>query len=234
MKKRLFWLWISLIVLTSCQDHDIAPQLKKKNSVEGIALSFKEFVSVPMIQELNPQDMERIVSEQPLTTGKVIFYTLHKDNEALYGAYELAGKLYGFGDIGGQLNTKSTTSEEMTLWGLPLVKVTGVYGANAPVAVYLQVDEEDVTPLLRVDTGNASELDLDHDGTEEILSTFCCTMQTMIYRKQGDGFSYVDVNEVLGAPYVYVGEDGILQVQYSEEDAIKRMAYREEMLYPLE
>lgn len=150
-----------------------------------------------------------------LGAGEVIFYAKRGDHEYVYGAIRTEDGLYGLGAIGSVSSMHDLSLfgvREMELSGEPVIRLDGVLGANAPLHLYASIDKGSVEPLLRVDTGHAAEIDLDGDGSSEIVAVHGTPASTHLYRASRRGWEAVSLNDALGAFSVFLLPDGGFEV----------------------
>lgn len=160
--------------------------------------------------------------------GEIIIFSKQDDNEFIYGAYETKDTLYELGVVGGlssQLDDELLSIKEIKLFNKSLIRIKGVFGANAPVQNYFSIEDGKAVPFLRVETGHATEVDLDDDGTEEIISSHGTPISTYIYKWEDGEFSISNVNEALGATSVYLNEEKQFEAFFNNTNTIKLFEY---------
>jgi hypothetical protein len=201
-------------------------------------LSFQLVNPEQQIQLITSIENANIIKEQSVTGGAIIIYSKNDDNEFIFGAYQTnEGTLYDLGAVGGmspQLDDELLSIKELSLFNKSLVRIKGVFGANAPIQNYYSIEDGRLIPFLRVDTGHAEELDLDGDGTVEIVSSHGTPIHTYIYKWADGKFSVVNVNESLNAVSVFLDEDNSFNVQLEiGSNLIKQYEYKSGILKPI-
>lgn len=203
------------------------PQINETSKDSKITLPFQSVNNEQKISKVSQIEEESIIKEQEVMFGNIIIYSKQTDNEHVYGAYKTKEDVYDLGKIGGQhneMNDDLISIKELTLFDKTLVRIDGVYGANAPVQNYFSIDGE-ITPFLRIDTGHATEADLDENGTSEIVSSHGTPMQTYIYRWDDGKFIVSDVNKALGAISVYINEEMQIEAFFDQDQKNKLFEY---------
>lgn len=182
-------------------------------------------------QKMKQEDIDEITKEQTIAGGKIIIFTKQDDKEYIYGAFETKDSLQVFGAVGGFNNLELVSIEELSLFNKSLICIRGVVGANAPIQHYLTVEDGEITPFLRVATGNTMEVDIDGDGTAEIVSIHGTPLETYIYKWQEGEFWVTSVNKSLGATYVFLNQDRLFEVMFTGSDDIELFEYKSGILY---
>ncbi|TLS54016.1 hypothetical protein FE782_01305 [Paenibacillus antri] len=203
-----------LLTLAACAEREAPPA-----EAAPVPLTFRSIESTDIgLPAPRPGEWEETILERPIEGGTAYVYAIADDSEHLYGAIAFDGEelARGVGPVGGPqpaYDAELLSIAEISFGGKRVIRFKGVYGANAPVAVYADAEKEEAdTVLLRVDTGNAMEVDLDGDGTEEVVSEHGLPSQAYVYRWEGGRFEYADVNEALDADSVrYVAGAGVFE-----------------------
>ncbi|WP_309120009.1 hypothetical protein [Paenibacillus sp.] len=217
-----------LLTVVACAENEASP-------IENapIPLSFQTIESSDIgLPAPRPGEWEETILERPIEGGTAYVYAIADDSEHLYGAIAFDGeeRARGVGPVGGPqpaYDDELLSIAEISLAGKRVIRFKGVYGANAPVAVYADADSAggDVV-LLRVDTGNASEVDLDGDGAEEVVSAHGLPSQAYVYRWDGERFEFADVNEALDADSVrYVPDADVFEAYSSSTETTTDYRY---------
>jgi len=150
--------------------------------------------------------------------AKVIVYAKQGDDDYLYAAYAKSGSVYDLGKIAGAAYDKKgdvTIEEQVPLFHRKAVKITGAVGASAAITLYFSIENGIPKPLVRIDTGLARELDLDFDGSDEIVVSSGLPTKTYVYRWNKDRVEASDLNEALGAASVTLSPE--LAIEASNE-----------------
>ncbi|MEX1031379.1 MAG: hypothetical protein WDZ91_15250 [Paenibacillaceae bacterium] len=204
------------------------------NHEENIPLTFQSVSNEQKIQEVSQIEDAEIVKEQELLAGKIIIFSKQDDNEHIYGAFKTVNALYDLGVVGAQIYHESLSIIELNLFNKSLIRINGSFGANAPVQNYFSIEDEKITPVLRVETGQTVELDLDGDGSVEIVSSHGTPMTTYIYEWEDGEFSVSNVNESLNAISINLTDDKKFNVQYKVgSNTTKLFEYKMGKLKPL-
>jgi hypothetical protein len=204
-----------------------------EEAVSAIPLEFRPIESTDLgMPKPRPGEWATTIAERRIAGGTAYVYTLKEVPEHIYGAVAFDGEEFalGVGPIGGPQQTydsETVSIVEMQLVGKSVVRFKGVYGANAPVTVYAESERDmDDIVLLRVDTGHAAVVDLDGDGTEEVVSEYGTPQSTYVYRWDGERFETADVNEALQADSVrFVPEEGLFAAESTGEPSASRYRY---------
>ncbi|MFC5531206.1 hypothetical protein [Cohnella yongneupensis] len=188
-------------------------------------LSFANVASEQRVERMSGgEDSADILLEKPVDGGTIIAYAKPKDAENVYAQYRTEAARYELGVVGGlspKMDDEQLSVTTLELYGRSLVRINGVFGANAPVQNYYALEDDGgIAPFLRVDTGHAQEIDLDGDGTTEIISTYGLPTQTYVYAYEDNRFKMADVNAALGALAVYLGNNGGFEANYELGSAV--------------
>lgn len=187
-----------------------SPTSPTKDNTDDIALTFQSIHNDQVIQEVSQTGEGKIIKKQEVQFGEVTIIAKPNDNENLYGVYQTKGILYDLGVVGGQhspLDDELLSIKELTLFNQSILRINGVFGANASVQNYYVIGNGKVAPFLLVDTGHAVEVDLDGDGMIEIVSTHGTPSSAYIYKWSDGKFAVANVNDVLGATSVYLNDN---------------------------
>jgi hypothetical protein len=165
-------------------------QLTKQSKIV-MPLAFEKVQNVQKVVKVDTIQMEQLIKEQGITGGKISIYSKSGDVEQVYGAFESKAGLYELGVVGGlhpQGNNELLSIKELELYGKSLIRINGVFGANAPIQNYFEMADGNPIPFLLVDTGHAEEVDLDGDGIEEVVSKHGLPLLTFVYKWDDGAF----------------------------------------------
>lgn len=208
MKKKFFVIFLLLLSLGYFYlfDKDTLQPLTKVTEV--ISLKFEPIEIAPDIQELSQKDIKEILKAVDLDKDKVFIYTKQNDKENLYGGFSTKQSLYDLGKVGLLMYldlTNITLPKEFNK--KPLIRIDSAYGANFPQSNYFLLEDTLPKKILTVD-GHVKEVDLDQDGTVEIISSTGTPTDTYIYKWINDQFSVANVNKSLDAlSVIFKNED---------------------------
>lgn len=194
----------------------------EKDALSAIPVLFARADSEQTIGSIRAEEIGDIMQEYEFAWGKVFIFTGSKDENNVYGGYLADGQYYVLGQIG---ERNDVMLETVQLWGRELVKLLGVYGANAPVTNYFKISEGKLEPFLKVDTGNVTELDLDEDGVSEIVSQHGTFSMTLIYRWEAGQWEVANLNEALNADAVMLDPERKLFYAHFRDGSKKRFAF---------
>lgn len=158
------------------------------------------------------------VLERDVPGGKLVVYAKPGDEENAYAQFRTADASYELGAVGGlprgESDLELLSATPLELYGRQLVRIDGVFGADAPVRNYFALEGGAIEPFLLVDTGHAEEVDLDGDGVPEIVATGGLPMFAYVYRYKDGRFEMADVNAALGAQaVVWDGNENLFKAQ---------------------
>lgn len=160
--------------------------------------------------------------------AEVIVYAKQEDADYLYAAYSGNGSVYDLGKIAGIAYDKKgdvTIEEQVSLFHQKVVKLTGAVGASAAYTLYFSIDDGIPKPLLRIDTGLARELDLDFDGSDEIVASSGLPINSYVYRWNRDRVEVSDLNEALGAASVTLSPERAIEASNERDGLVKLYWY---------
>lgn len=172
MKKVLLSILLATVIISACaisngdnssQDNEHQPEQEEQNQEspprdsqasqdENIILTFQSVNNEQKIQEVSQIEDAEIVKEQAVLAGEIIIFSKQDDNEFIYGAYETKDTLYELGVVGGlssQLDDELLSIKEIKLFNKSLIRIKGVFGANAPVQNYFSIEDGKAVPFLR-------------------------------------------------------------------------------------
>ncbi|MBB6669443.1 hypothetical protein [Cohnella nanjingensis] len=190
-----------------------------------VALQWQRVTEAPAISQLSdwPSKGQRTIREYKLKAHpgmKIVVYAWKENADNLYAALKTKTVVYDLGIIGKAAYGKAediTVEDDVVAFRQKLVKVTGTLGASASLTRYLSIDQGVPKPVLAVDAGRASELDLDFDGVREIVATSGTPMKTYVYRWNEDRIERCDLNEALGAPSVSISPESAVVAEFSPD-----------------
>lgn len=211
-------------------DNGGASNTTKQKSERDVSLTFNAVTNNQAIHNISQLDNTKTVKEQSIDGGTVIIYSKQDDQENIYGAFKTKDAKYELGVVGGfslQMDDYELLSiKELAFNGKSLLCIIGVFGANAPVQNYFSLENGEITPFLRVDTGHAVELDLDDNGTTEIVSSHGTPNQSYVYKWEKDRFYVSNINDTLNATSVYLDEESQFNVSYEDPNTIEKYKYQ--------
>ncbi|WP_276353384.1 hypothetical protein [Cohnella caldifontis] len=226
MRKRWFACLFAAAILSGCTQE--TPSSDSTPPEETIPLHFQAAAVGQQVQAVSEIVPKTILKRLNLPSGTILVYAKEND-PSLHGAFESANAHYDLGVVGdlpATIDDETLSIQPMELFGKSLIRIKGVFGANAPVQNYYAIDNGGLSPFLRIDTGHAAETDLDGDGTAEIVSTHGTPAQTYLYKWSEGAFTVADVNEALGAVSVYLNDKHQFEAFYSQDRPIERYEYR--------
>lgn len=236
--KRILGLYLVLggMALAACNnDAMIVPSHNNTNGPQHHQI--EEIIPLRRVEVINDQKVAIIdnlsgaviLKEKRVAGGKVTLYTKREDDENIYGLFQTDDTQYDLGIVGGQnpaLDDEILSVTELPLFNKILIRIKGLFGANAPVQNYFLNDDGIIKPFLRIDTGHAIEVDLDADGHVEIVATHGMPNQTYIYEWREGKFLLTDVNEMLAATSVFYNDDNkMFEAYYGESDTTEFLKY---------
>lgn len=183
----------------------------------SISLSFEPVQTEQRISKISHIDTKHIVKQQSISSGTIIIFTQPNDARNLYGAFKTKNAIYHLGVVGGRSPTTNQliSITPLHLFGKTLVRIKGVFGANTPLENYFEIRGGKIHPFLRVATGNTSEVDLDNDGTDEIISSWGTLTTTYVYKRVRGQFYVANINKALGATAVLLNSQNIFNVWFT-------------------
>lgn len=227
-------LFISLIFVGGCNSG--TPNTPEDQNISTVELIFDSVNNDQKIEKIDSLDSTKIVKEQTVSGGAVVIYSRQDDNENIYGAFKTTDAMYSLEVVGGmpaQLDDELLSIKELRLFNKTIIRIKGVFGANAPVQNYFTVESGHIHPFLRIDTGHATELDPDGNGSVEIVASHGTPMETYIYKWEDEKFSVANVNQSLKAISVHLDEEKRFNAFFEEGNTSKQFAYESGLLRPL-
>ncbi|MCC3375219.1 hypothetical protein [Cohnella sp. REN36] len=187
-----------------------------------VALDWRPVTDVPAVSPLAdwPSGVERALHEYKLKSHpgmKVVVYAAKADADQLYAALVAKDKAYDLGAIAGAAYKKPedvAAEDNVEAFGQKLLKVTGTVGASATVTRYLSLAGDAPRAVLNVDSGHASETDLDFDGAREIVATAGTEPHTYVYRWNEDHAEWCDLGAALGAAATSISPESAVVAEF--------------------
>ncbi|MGO4698034.1 hypothetical protein AB4Z50_27500 [Paenibacillus sp. 2TAB26] len=164
--------------------------------VMPLAYEYEKVENAQKVAKVDHIQMEQLIKEQNINDGKISIYSKSGDAEQVYGAFESEAGLYELGAVGGmhsQNNDELLSIKELELYGKSLIRIDGVFGANAPIHNYFEMKDGKPIPFLLVDTGHAEEVDVDGDAIEEVVSKHGLPLLTFVYKWEDGAFKVGEV-----------------------------------------
>lgn len=226
----------TILVFMFCSGCSNAAKDTLLEQADPITLQFMPVEDVQEIHEVRQIAEEKIVREQALSEGTIVLFTKQDDSDYLYGAYKTKDAIFELGVVSGWFDNvdEFLSIDELNLLDKQIVRIKGIFGANAPVQNYYTIEGGKINTFLCIDTGHALEVDLDGNGTVEIISSHGAAIQTYIYKWENDQFTIADVNEALGATSVYLNPDEQLEAFYHTTQTSQRFSYDAGVLKPID
>ncbi|WP_256760151.1 hypothetical protein [Cohnella sp. WQ 127256] len=153
--------------------------------------------------------VKRVVEVDEL--GKYVIYIKKEDETQLYAGLEIptdgpnsgsTNKIYEIGTAGELTYLNEIAITKSYLFGEFHLRIYGVCGANCVTNNWIHFEEAlPGVPIsdFRLET-HAQEVDIDEDGTPEVIATVASTIgRVLIYKKVDSEIKFVDLNIVLKA-----------------------------------
>jgi len=174
---------------------------------------------------------ERIVKETALYAvrgsreTKVIVYAKKNDTDALHAALVRDDAVYDLGPVAGYHYDKAddVTVSNIMLFGKQVIKIQGAVGAAASLARYIDLEDGAPKPLMLIDEGHASELDVDHDGLPEVVASSGTKPSTSVFRWKDGRIERCRLNETLQAEAVSITDEGAVFASFGQNQSAVRL-----------
>lgn len=208
------------------QQEQIKDVLKhKKKEKQSVALTYKPVTNTQKIRKVSQINSKEIVQELQTSVGKIMIYNKKDDDKNHYGAFVNQNKTYDLGVVSGR-HPDNINIHELKLYNNSLVRIDGVFGANAPVQNYFEIEDGKIKPFLKVTTGHVKEVDLEGDGKSEIVSLHGSPMLAHIYKWDNGAFKVANINEALGALHVSHTEENLFRVLFNGSKELVMYQYK--------
>ena len=179
---------------------------------------------------------ERIVKETSLYAidgsrdPKVVIYARKNDTDHLYAAMVNGEAAYDLGAVAGYPYDKDNQPTVSNLWlfGKEAFKIQGSVGAAASVSRYFELVDGVPKPLLVVDDGHASEMDVDHDGKLDVVSASGTNPRLTVYRWNDERVERCSLNDALRTETVTITDEGAVLAVYGQEGARYKLYWMEQ------
>lgn len=146
-------------------------------------------------------DAQEILRHEKKTHGNIFLYSKKTDSDIIQAAFEVKGALYTLGDVGG-INSLEAASVDLVQGliptNIPILRIRGILGANNLQTQYYFLMNGVPKPLLSVE-GTVSTLDLDKDGTQEIIASSGLPSVAFIYKYINGRYHVANLNQQLNA-----------------------------------
>ncbi len=210
MKKGVFVIFASVLLLTGCQPTDpqqpintvindpAASIIASASSANEIKGDYMEVKGGRKITKAELSETDKEVSVYPVSNkGEIVFYKASED--MLRYGYRDRTSFYPIGEIGPEFYLQDSSVVETKLFGKTLVRVKGLCGANCMLTDYLEIENRNVNSFLFLGK-DAEELDVDQDGEIEILARSGSPFAEITIIKWVDQkLMEINVNETLNA-----------------------------------
>ncbi|MGB8954944.1 MAG: hypothetical protein WCC10_06185 [Tumebacillaceae bacterium] len=141
---------------------------------------------------------DELLTTKPTPNGTILLYSKQGDRENFYAAFLSKDVLYDLGEIGTRTSLEKTGVAMEKFQQTPLLRISGIYGANVVETTYFYLMGTEPRPLL-VAEGHLFEQDLDRDGFPEIIASSGTPQITTIYKYKDGRFQQADLNRQLNA-----------------------------------
>jgi hypothetical protein len=192
-----------------------------------IPLEYREVIPNQQVHPLNEEGIEVILQEQETANGTVLLYMKEMEPQIIYAGYIANNDTaYDLGSVGASqhLSTMKIIHNPITTIR-ELIRFEGAYGQATPQSNYFIIQPDRVEPFIRID-GQVVELDLDEDGTEEIIATGDLSPITTVYKVTGGSITAANINQALGAETVKLRQNEPIFEVYFKKQRNKVRLYR--------
>ncbi|MCD1261575.1 hypothetical protein B5M42_022490 [Paenibacillus athensensis] len=182
-------------------------------SVDSVELRFGPIESALPLAVIKPDQLASVIAVWPLADGgKVLLYQTPADNENVYAALQTDTELFAVGPIGYTAQPDQYEVSEVEALHGAYVKIIGACGANCPISAYVRLGQP-VPVLLRIEA-HTEEVDLDGDGSCEIVASVGTLAETTVYTVVRGEPAVANLNALLHASLViYNKQSGVFQAQ---------------------
>ncbi len=198
--------------------------------MEAVSPEFEFLYSVPVRfekvnveQQVKPEEKMQIgavLLNAEVASGRAYVYEKAADKENLHGGFAAGESFYDLGAIGSIQggSNEFTSVRVLELYGNTVVKFQGAFGSHVSNTSYFVIDQGVPVPLLSTE-GYTTEMDIDGDGTKEIVVQLPGTIPSVnIYERAGASFLTAGVDASLNAGSVtFNREDGSFSAYYKEQ-----------------
>lgn len=209
--------------------HTSLDQSGSVDSGEDVTLTWERYTNSDTVRLLEEglSQADRIVKETSLYAmnglleQKVVIYARKNDPDYLYAALVQEGRTYDLGVIAGSVYDQDDqlTVRNIWLFDREVVKIQGFVGATASISRYFGMVDKDPEPLLTVTDGHALELDADHDGKQEVVSSSGTIPRTMVYRWRDGQIERSILNDALQAEAVTFTDEGAVLAAFGQDQS---------------
>ncbi len=216
--------WISLLMSGCSQptlpneklssDEIARTDLQESEISDGIEqvydLTFEE-VEIPQktSNDFHPVPLDHInavLVEYLFDTYTFMIYQRESQDDLIYVGYKAdTATVHEIGEIGYGTYVESMSPyafEHVTLFGMDLLKIAGVCGANCPITYYIDMYKGMPELFLGIQA-NGTETDLNGDGINELITTAGTAIETTIYIEENDVILKSELSTIPNAIQVY-------------------------------
>lgn len=215
MIKKIIILLVTIVILSGCSKSEGELLPLNFSAVEQISISY-----------LQVDEIQEIIQEIDISDDIKAFLFKAPGNEGIYGGFSLRDKSFNIGEV----SMENTPIElmgikEVEVFGKDAIKFYGILGANYAQAFYWFYEDSPENQVIQVD-GNTSEIDIDDDGTKEIIATTGTIPETSIFRLDENKIESANVNQSINAQAVsMINEQRKIFEVYFEPNKTKRYTY---------
>lgn len=186
-------------------------QQKNYQKQNDISLQFKDYTSDGNFTEISESKIVETIEQYTINDIKYIVFIHENDSNNMHSGVIINDKIYELQKISmmeDKNNNDLFSVNEIDLYDKQLVKIQGVLGSNYAPTNYYYIENQ-LPQLFLHSEGHTVEVDLDNDGTQEIISIIAegVTTDIDIYNYNNDNLFVANLNEALNAISVIYNRD---------------------------
>lgn len=194
-----------------------------------ISLQFKDYTSDDNFNEIDENKIVETIEQYTINDINYIIFVYENDTNNLHSGVIIDNKIYEFQKVSmmeDKNNNDLFSVSEIELYDKQLVKIQGILGANYAPTNYYYIENQSPQLFLHSE-GHTVEVDLDNDGTQEIISTITggVTTEIEIYKYSNGNLFVANLNEALNAISIIYNRDNKVFEAYFKDKPNQPMFY---------
>ncbi|WP_341346431.1 hypothetical protein [Paenibacillus sp. FSL H3-0469] len=241
--KHIFTVLLAPLMLINAGCGSSADTLPAENTqvTEPVKLDWQEMQPTlkPEAWAGLPSDAE-IISDQHLEAFggiRLTFFTKPGDEDYVYAGLESSAGSYFLGPSGtyNYREPGDSTAAACVLFDGVALKITGGLGANLSLSSYYNIDALGIPAgVLQVSTGHTREVDVDRDGSTEVVAAHGTPMSAYVYRWHNGHAEEAYLNDALQADSVMLRDDLVYETADLGESQVMEYRLIPEELIPVD
>lgn len=210
MKTKTVLILLLIFIFSGCSN----------NGTEILPLNYSEMNLQSITNQISQDEIYKIIQEESVNNDTKAFLFQTGEDSDIFGGLMIGDIYYDLGAVS-IMNTpvELLGVKEQEIFGETAIKFHGLLGANYSYSLYWFVNKGITNSVLQVD-GHTTEIDINNDKQNELVSTIGTIPETKIYKFENDKIMVADINKSIEAKTVTFNQDkNIFEVYFEPNKA---------------